>query len=135
MDHLVVDMEKCTGCGICMLACSERKFGIYKPSAARIRVSRETLPDGLKVDLCRQCENAPCAAACPVGAIALNDSGVWEVDEKTCIGCGRCVTACPFGAMFMDTVSKKAFKCDLCGGSPECVVQCPKGALDIVSGK
>lgn len=135
MKHLVVDMDKCTGCGICMLACSEKKESSYRPSRARIRAFREKLPDGLKVDLCRQCDNAPCAAACPVDAITRTSDNVWVVDGKSCIGCGKCVGACPFGAMFLDSETRVAFKCDLCGGTPACVGQCPKSALGIDLGE
>ena len=135
MKHLVVDMDKCTGCGICMLACSEKKMSSYRPSMARIRVFREKLPHGLKVDICRQCDDAPCAAVCPVGAIKRTDNSFWTVDEKSCIGCGKCVEACPFDAMFLDSVTNVAFKCDLCGGTPVCVARCPKGALEIDQGE
>lgn len=134
MRHIDVDMDKCTGCGICMLACSERKTETYRPSIARIRVFRQEIPDLVKVDHCHQCDNAPCATSCPVKAISLDEDNVWIVDENTCIGCGKCVEACPFGAMFMDKESRTAYKCDLCGGDPECVSQCPKDALSLSSG-
>ncbi len=39
-----------------------------------------------------------CMAACPVGAIGLQD-GAARVDQKLCIGCGQCVSACPNQAM------------------------------------
>lgn len=129
MAHIVVDRGKCTGCGICMLACSEVKEQVYQPSHARIRIYREKLPHELGIDYCRQCDDAPCAEACPVNAISQEELGTWLVDEGKCIGCGKCVEACPFDAIFMNNETKKAFKCDLCGGSPECIKQCPKDAI------
>ncbi|MBQ3486791.1 MAG: 4Fe-4S binding protein, partial [Clostridia bacterium] len=34
---------------------------------------------------------------CPAEAISLNESGVAEVDETRCLGCGACADACPQG--------------------------------------
>lgn len=36
-----------------------------------------------------------CVAACPFGAVSINENGVAEVDESRCTACGRCVEACP----------------------------------------
>jgi len=80
---------------------------------------------------CHQCENPPCAAVCPVGAIRKLRSGLVEVDAARCIGCGACVEACPFGAITV--VNGKAVKCDLCGGDPACVKQCMPGALKLAT--
>jgi len=135
MANIIIDLDKCTGCGICMLACSERKTETYRPSISRIRVFRQELPNLVKVVHCYQCNNAPCASSCPVKAISLNEDNVWIVDESICIGCGKCVEACPFGAMFLNEEHNVAYKCDLCGGNPECVLQCPKDALSIRSNK
>ena len=98
-------------------------------------------------NVCRQCgarrptgdgrlpegEDAPCAAACPMEAIAFNEGfGAWIVDEEACIGCGDWVEACPFDAMFLDEERGVSYKCDLCGGEPECAAMCPSGAIRVV---
>jgi pyruvate formate lyase activating enzyme len=42
---------------------------------------------------------APCVAACPVGAVRLNDSGKAVVDRSHCDVCGKCAAACGEGAL------------------------------------
>ncbi|MDO5473487.1 MAG: electron transfer flavoprotein subunit alpha [Phascolarctobacterium sp.] len=47
-----------------------------------------------------------CVAACPVGAISLEDKAC--IDADSCIGCGACVNACPVGAISAEgAVAKK----------------------------
>ena len=47
-----------------------------------------------------------CVAACPVGAISLEDKACIDVDS--CIGCGACVNVCPVGAISAEgAVAKK----------------------------
>jgi iron only hydrogenase large subunit-like protein len=41
----------------------------------------------------------PCEEACPVGAIAKDESGKEKIDYSRCIYCGACMRECPFGAM------------------------------------
>jgi Fe-S-cluster-containing hydrogenase component 2 len=79
---------------------------------------------------CRQCEDAPCMAACPKDAI-YRDTSLYRVmvDYSRCISCRMCVAACPFGAMGFDPHRQRVFKCDLCGGEPQCVRFCYPGAL------
>lgn len=82
---------------------------------------------------CVQCEDAPCVAVCPTGAMYEDPSGnrvAW--DEAKCIGCRMCTLACPFGAVVFETDKRRIIKCDLCDGQPECVKICPTGALDYV---
>jgi electron transport protein HydN len=110
---------------------------------------------------CRQCEDAPCAAACPQKAISHGAYFV-EVNQELCNGCKTCLLVCPFGAMDVAPVNQQAgaeaqkglkvlvngvleekspyaaVKCDLCKGRPEgpaCVEICPGKAFTIVSEK
>ena len=39
--QLIVDAGKCTGCGLCQIACAINKTGQCEPSLARIKIWRE----------------------------------------------------------------------------------------------
>jgi anaerobic carbon-monoxide dehydrogenase iron sulfur subunit len=126
---LKTNSEKCVGCLICESFCSHYHEGAIWPDRARLRILFTDDDGPFKVNICRQCNNARCASACPTGAITLNEAtGVWEVDVKLCNGCGDCVEACPFNAMFI-TDDGVAYKCDLCDGEPQCAAMCPHEAV------
>lgn len=130
MPYLVGHFDRCTGCGICMLACSGRLDAGYNPRRACLDV--RMTDDGLVhfPVVCHQCENPFCANVCPTNSISRDEStGAMVVDAETCIGCGDCEDICPLGVIRV--VDKKARKCDLCGGEPLCVAECPAGALGL----
>lgn len=111
------------------------KENVINPRKARIRVV--TVYPGT-IDnpvVCRQCEEPPCVAACPVRAINIDEkTKAVLVDANNCIGCENCVTACPYGAVTIGLREDKkpAVICDLCGGEPECVEWCPFEAIELV---
>jgi carbon-monoxide dehydrogenase iron sulfur subunit len=85
---------------------------------------------------CRHCEDAPCVAVCPSGALKKNAPGYPVLFERAlCIGCHQCVIACPFGVIVMDRDGKHVLKCDLCierlarGERPACASACHTRAL------
>jgi len=127
---LLSDPRKCTGCGLCAVACSMRKAGVCNPERSRIRVI-ELDEYGRYLPLaCQHCEDAPCAAVCPREAIYRDRDQVRTViDYNLCVGCRMCVHACPFGAIGFDDDRGRPFKCDLCGGDPLCVQFCEPAAL------
>ena len=43
-----------------------------------------------------------CVAACPVGAITMQDNNKAKVDPAACVDCGACVAACPVEAITME---------------------------------
>ena len=136
--RLIADMDKCTGCEACSLACSFAKYGVFSPSYARVRILKfeESGVDAPVV--CQQCEDARCMEACPKKAIVRRpETGILVIDEATCDGCGICAVACPYGAISVHPKSpskknKVMLKCDLCGGNPECVKWCETKALQLV---
>ena len=130
--RLHLDEGACTGCLSCVVVCAERHTGQSSLSRSRIQVTVDPLSAAHSGRYCRQCRKAPCAAACPAGAIRFDSQyRVWLVDEPLCTGCGLCVEACPFQAMWLDPSNGLALKCDLCRDAAWCVEVCPAGALSV----
>lgn len=132
--YLETEAEKCTGCRICEHFCSFHHEGAVWPRRSRIAILADSDDGPFVPNVCRQCEDAPCAAACPEEAIVLVErTGAWVVDVEVCSGCGICVGACPYGAIVVDEQLGVSLKCDLCGGEPECAAMCPSGAIVLVA--
>ena len=127
-----VDPGKCTGCGVCELACSQEK-NEGSPLRSRIRVVRLTPIFNFAL-ACRACEDAKCMKVCPEKAIEQDeDTGLLRIDEKKCKGCDWCVQACQFGCIAIQNNTGLATVCDLCGGeTPQCIEFCPEEALELV---
>jgi len=128
---IICDHERCTGCGICELACSATKDKNFNPLTSRIRVIR--IEPYIDVALaCRFCEDAPCVVACPRNALRQNETtGIIIVDEYKCIGCSWCIEACTFGAITYHANKKTVITCDLCDGKPLCIEFCTRKALEL----
>jgi carbon-monoxide dehydrogenase iron sulfur subunit len=129
--QLVIDIDRCTGCRMCEMACSLEKEGECSRVFSRIKVVK--MEQGIDLPLvCLQCEEAVCMKVCPVRAISRNTIGTIVVDYEVCIGCKVCLALCPFGAISLDPKRRKVIKCDLCGGQPQCVRFCQPKALSYV---
>jgi anaerobic carbon-monoxide dehydrogenase iron sulfur subunit len=130
---LMIYPDRCTGCHNCELVCSFRHDGEFRPYTSRIHLHTWEVEGFSVPTTCQQCEDAPCVAACPTGAMH-NDTALARAawDQAKCIGCRMCTLACPFGAVKFDTGARRIVKCDLCDGSPECVQFCPAKALEYV---
>jgi Fe-S-cluster-containing hydrogenase component 2 len=148
---LVIDLDRCTRCDLCVRACAEAHDGVTR-----------LLRDGLRYDkylvatTCRTCRDPLCMTQCPVGSIRRKDN-LEILIEDWCIGCSKCAELCPFGNInmhpveFMEEVKalqaapagagetpkppapRKSFKaatCDLCTdlSMPSCVYACPHDA-------
>jgi anaerobic carbon-monoxide dehydrogenase iron sulfur subunit len=140
-EMILVEAGKCLGCRSCQLACAvaHSRSGTLLGAVAegeKPRVSVLSAGD-LAIPLqCRQCEDAPCVAICPTGALTKPDSdGPVVTNDDLCIGCKSCMLVCPFGVISVSGKGRAIVRCDLCverlraGEQPACVVACHTGAL------
>jgi len=139
---IVIDIEKCIGCGKCAKSCKIENDVPQEPFFFRTWVEQYTVkndgsvnimspnggidgfeqqvPDGeifksfFVPKMCNHCSKSPCSQVCPVGATFESPEGVVLIDEKYCIGCRYCVQACPYGCRFIHPVKKVANKCTFC---------------------
>ena len=143
---IVVDPRRCLACRTCEIECAvahSRSKELLQAMAEEVpprpRVTLEWA-EGFAVPLqCRHCEDAPCVAVCPTGALSReNEESPVLVNGDLCIGCRSCILACPFGVISMAEMGERhsaIIKCDLCverlaaGRLPACVEGCPTGAL------
>ena len=133
--EFLINHEKCTGCRICETACSIHHVQAVNPQKATIHIVKlESEADVIAIPVkCMHCENAPCMAICPVGAISTSaETGARQITTDKCIGCSACVNVCPFGAMVLDRDGGCSVACDLCDGDPLCVKLCSFDALQQV---
>lgn len=130
---LFVDYDKCTGCRMCVMACSLNKTGTFNPVRARISIVKWEEEGIMAPVMCQHCEEPFCVACCPVDAISKNEeSGAIEINSQVCVGCKMCMMICPFGGPSFDPVERKVVNCDLCDGNPACVEVCPTDALQYI---
>jgi len=136
---MIIDIEKCIGCGNCVRACAaENKVpeGFFRTWIERYTVEtfdnpQVDSPDGgihgfpikdisttaktyFVPKMCNHCADSPCTQVCPVGATFISPDGVVLVDSTYCLGCRYCVQACPYGCRFINPTTNTAEKCTLC---------------------
>jgi Fe-S-cluster-containing dehydrogenase component len=121
----VIDVDRCVGCQLCVFACARRE-GHGGTEGARIDVrSAGGMRRGFVVVVCRACDDAPCARACPPGALVQRAEGGVRLNTERCTACGACAAACPFGAISLDG-DGRPLVCVYCG---ICARYCPHGVL------
>jgi Fe-S-cluster-containing dehydrogenase component/formate-dependent nitrite reductase membrane component NrfD len=135
----VIDQTKCIGCHACTTACkSENEVPLSVTRTYVKSVDVGVFPQArraFQVTRCNQCEDAPCVAACPTGAMFTRPDGIVDFDKDACIGCKACMAACPYDAIFINPEDHSAEKCNFCahridaGLEPACVVVCPTQAI------
>lgn len=93
---MVIDQEKCVGCGHCTMAC--RAYNDVPPTMAWTRVTQDEENNTFLPIPCMHCEDAPCVQVCPVHATFARSDGIIMMDYDRCIGCRYCEMACPYSA-------------------------------------
>ena len=130
--QILVDEARCSGCRACEVACVAWHEGRFGTATARVRIVKIEARGVDRPTVCRQCEDAPCVAACPVGALGRDAvTGAIRLAASECIVCPACADACPFDVLFIDASTALPLVCDLCDGSPACVKRCVTGALTL----
>ena len=144
MKEIFADIERCTSCKACEIACavehssSKSLYGaVFEQPRPQKRVHVEPALAYAYPVRCLHCSDAPCVAACPNGAMTKDsESGIVVVNEARCQGCFMCAMVCAFGAISAHPTLRVAIKCDRCterqaaGQQPACVDACPTHALE-----
>ncbi len=120
---MVIDLDKCTGCGACMVACMAENNVTARPDETDKRLSitwmrvyaftnGKDFPDARICYLPRPCMHcagkgghghSPCVSVCPAVATDYNfETGIVSQIPTRCFGCRYCMAACPYHARYFN---------------------------------
>jgi anaerobic selenocysteine-containing dehydrogenase/Fe-S-cluster-containing dehydrogenase component len=105
---MVVDLDRCTGCGACVAACYAennvavvgREQVLKGREMSWLRIERFWEADGSAVRfvpmLCQHCDHAPCESVCPMFAPHHSVDGLNNQVYNRCVGTFFCSQNCPY---------------------------------------
>ncbi|HIC92355.1 MAG TPA: 4Fe-4S dicluster domain-containing protein [Syntrophaceae bacterium] len=114
---MVIDLDKCTGCGACSVACqAENNISFRKDETDRLRriswleiyqISNHLpYPHTRVIHMPRPCmhcdHHTPCVSVCPASATKTGADGVVSQVYPRCFGCRYCMAACPYHARYFN---------------------------------
>lgn len=147
----VCNANECSGCKACVIACKDiynlapgKKFRRVLSGESGTWLEKDSIVSPVGVFSysfsisCNHCTNPVCVQACPRKAITKShETGIVQIDESVCVGCGKCVKACPYHAPVVFKDLRKTYKCDMCydriqeGKEPACVAACTMRCLKV----
>ncbi len=120
---MVIDLNTCTGCSACLVACSmennvpvvgktevenrremhwmriDRYYTASTSDAAdyaNLKLVSENPEVVFQPMMCQHCNNAPCETVCPVAATTHSSEGINQMTYNRCVGTKYCANNCPY---------------------------------------
>jgi len=133
-----VNLDACTGCKACVVACHSLN-GLDEHESWR-DTGALAAPGYVQTvtTACHHCADPACANGCPTLAYEKDAAtGIVRHLDDQCMGCSYCILKCPYDVPKYNPRRGIVRKCDLChtrlaeGEAPACVQACPNGAIAI----